>query len=260
MSVMETLGKHRSIRKYLDKDIPKELLTEILQNAIDGSSSSGNLNSYSIVMTRDRERKAQLCKFHSNQAFINEAPVLLTFCADQHRTRRWLADRGADDSFNGLLGFLVGAFDAMIVSQSVCVAAESVGLGICYLGTTLSATEQICSFLKLPTGVFPVTSVAIGYPAEQANKVSRLPIDSLVHDEIYQDFSQDRIDEVYKNKEVSGWQRYLSMPGSAELFKEHNIKNLAQFYTSAIKYPRKFHDQTSENLLKALEDQDFLQR
>ncbi|NRA64150.1 MAG: nitroreductase family protein [Pseudobacteriovorax sp.] len=257
MTVIDTLLSHRSIRKFQDRDISESLLNELLQSAIEGSSSSGNLNSYSIIVSRDLDRRKALCKMHANQSFIEEAPVLLTFIADQHRTRTWLRQRGAVDNFAGIQGFLVAAFDALIVAQSLSLAAESKGLGLCYLGTTLSSADQLISFFNLPPGTFPVTSIALGFPGEDPTPRSRLPMDALVHQEVYQGFDKGRIDTLYAEKEVSGWKRYMEIPGIKEKIEEYGIKNLAQFYTSAIKYSPKYHDETSQMLIEQLKRQDY---
>ena len=258
MDVSETLSAHRSIRKFKTKPIGRELIDQILKSAIDGSSSSGNLNSYSIILTQDPERKSTLCRMHSDQNMIEEAPLLITFCSDQHRTRLWLKERGAADSFDDLLGFLVGAFDAVIVAQSLTLAAESKGLGVCYLGTTLSNATEISSFLELPDHVYPVTSLVVGYPDESPQVRNRLPFTSLVHHETYREFDSERLLETYRQKEINGWDRYCSYPDIYNKIKDLGIDNLAQFYTSSIKYSKTYHNQTSLMLMQLLRDKGFI--
>ena len=119
------LNRHRSIRSYKVDPIPAALVEQVLGDAVAGSSSSGNLNSYSMVLTRDPERKQRLYTLHFEQDMILEAPLLITFCADWYRTREWLRRRGARDNFGNLIGWHVAAFDAMILSQSVCLGFEA---------------------------------------------------------------------------------------------------------------------------------------
>src|ERR1022692_1117079 len=101
----EVLDRHRSIRKYKPDPIDPALIEEVCGEAIAGASSSGNLNCYSLVITRDPDRKKRLYDLHMEQQFILEAPLLITFCADWFRTREWLEARGARDNFNNLVGY-----------------------------------------------------------------------------------------------------------------------------------------------------------
>ena len=137
MSVIETIHRHASIRKYKSDPIPEDLLTTILEAGIH-ASSSGNMQTYSIIVTRDRVLREQLHKAHFEQHMVLEAPILITFCADFHRMRQWLRISQAPDNFDNFMSFMIAAIDAILVSQNVALAAESKGLGICYLGSTFS--------------------------------------------------------------------------------------------------------------------------
>ncbi len=232
------LRSHRSIRKYKSDPVSPELIDQVLRDAIAGSSSSGNLNGYALILTRDRARKAELCKMHFDQPMIEQAPLLITFCADVHRTRRWLRLRGARDNFNNFEGFLVAAFDAIILAQSVALGFESHGMGICYLGTTLDSCDRISKFLELPETCFPVTSVVVGVPDETPVKRDRLPLAAYIHDEKYQHVADDEFLRIYADREVKGWERYRSLGGEiAQEMERLGITNLAQYYTSEMKYP-----------------------
>ena len=127
--LMQLLASHRSIRSYKSDPIPEDLLDSILETAIRGSSSSGNLTTYSMILTRDAKRREKLYELHFEQEMILQAPLVITFCADTLRTRRWLKLRDARDNFNDFEGFLVAAFDAIILSQSVALAFEAHGYG-----------------------------------------------------------------------------------------------------------------------------------
>jgi nitroreductase len=231
------LSSHRSIRRFKPDPLDQGLVEEVLQQAIAGSSSSGNLNTYSVILTRDETRKAQLCEMHFGQPMIRQAPLLITFCADTYRTRRWLKLRGARDNFNNFEGFLVAAFDAIILAQTAALGFESRGLGICYLGTTLDSCDRIADFLSLPETCFPVTSLVVGVPDEDPAKRDRLPLRAYLHEEQYQHPSDGELLELYAEREVSGWNRYRSlgdeMVGEMERL---GITSLAQFYTSELKY------------------------
>lgn len=250
---MRLLGAHRSIREYKPDPIPQALLDEILETAIRGSSSSGNLTTYSMILTRDPQRKQTLFEYHFEQEMILQAPLVITFCADNWRSRRWFRLRGARDNFNDFEGFLVAAFDAIILSQSVALAFEAHGYGICYMGTTLDNCIKISEFLNLPETVFPVTSMVVGIPDEDPVKRDRLPLHAYVHEEEYQDSSDDELLAIYKDREVKGWERYRSMgPEIIAEMERLGITNLAQYYTSEIKYSPEHNLEASQELWELL--------
>ena len=121
MYIIDTIRQHRSIREYKPDPVPEELLNELLSAGI-RASSSGNMQTYSIIVTRDRELRERLYESHMEQSMVLDAPVLLTFCADFHRMRRWLEISNAPDNFDNFLGFMVGAIDAILVSQNMAMA------------------------------------------------------------------------------------------------------------------------------------------
>lgn len=256
MSVIETIHRHRSIRKYKQDPVPEGLLKNILEAGI-RASSSGNMQAYSIIISRDRNLRERLFEPHMHQSMVLDAPVLLTFCADFHRMRRWLHLSGAPDSFDNFMSFMVAAIDAILVSQNVALAAESEGLGICYLGSTLANCDQIGEILNIPRGVVPVVGFTLGYPAQDPDPRDRLPLDGLLHDEVYQDYSDKRILEIYRDRERYGWDRYMSYPRLRKLVEEAGIENLAQIY-SVVKYTRESHQRYSKKILKYLSEQDYM--
>ncbi len=255
MTIIDTIQQHRSIRKYKPDPVPDTLLEEILAAGI-RASSSGNMQAYSIIVTQERALREQLHAPHMQQSMVLDAPVLLTFCADFHRMRRWLTLRNAPDSFDNFMSFMVAAIDAVLVSQNVALAAESKGLGICYMGSTLANCDQIGRILQLPKSVVPVVGFSLGYPAEKPAPRDRLPLDGLVHYETYQDYTDERINEVYRARDVNGWKRYMSAPRLRKMIAESDVENLAQIY-STLKYTREKHEQFAENILNYLQEQEF---
>jgi nitroreductase len=256
MSVIESIHQHRSMRKYKPDQIPKDLLQEILEAGI-RASSSGNMQTYSIIITRDQVLREQLHKAHFQQNMVLEAPILLTFCADFHRMRQWLRISDAPDNFDNFMSFMIAAIDAILVSQNVALAAESKGLGICYLGSTFSNCDQVGRILDLPDNVVPVAGFTLGYPNEEPPLRDRLPLDGLVHDETYQDYDDERIVEIYREREVKGWDRYMSYPRLRKLINDSGVENLAQVYTE-VKYTRQSHREFSRRVLNYLKLQDFM--
>jgi nitroreductase len=252
------LNRHRSIRHYKPDPIPAELVEQVLGDAVAGSSSSGNLNSYSMVLTRDPERKRRLYTLHFEQDMVLGAPLLITFCADWYRTREWLRRRGARDNFGNLIGWHVAAFDAMILSQSVCLGFEAHGLGICYMGTTLHSMSEIADFLDLPDTCLPVTTIVVGYPAEDPPKRDRLPLRAFFHEETYRRPSEAELESIFEQREVKGWARYMAYPELKEKVESLGITSLAQFYTSEAKYDPEVFRRDSEELRRLLEEKHFI--
>lgn len=254
--VIDQMLKHRSIRKYQDRDVAPELLEKIL-NAGLAASSSGNMQAYSIIVTKDRALREKLYKPHFEQSMVLDAPVLLTFCADFHRMREWLKISNAADNFDNLMSFMIAAIDAILVSQNVALAAESEGLGICYMGTTLASCLEIAEILKCPKNVVPVVGFSLGYPDEAPGERKRLPLKGLIHNETYQDYDAQKIREIYHERETLGWERYTSIPELRRLIEESGVENLAQVYTQ-VKYTRESHLEYSRTVHECLQRQDFL--
>jgi len=256
--VSQLLNSHRSIRSYKPDPIDPAVVEQVCGDAIAGASSSGNLNSVTIVLTRDSERKRRLYELHFEQDFVLQAPLVVTFCADWHRTREWLKRRGARDNFNNLLGYHVAAFDAMIVAQNVCLGFEALGIGICYMGTTLHSMGEIATFLDLPDTCIPVTTIVAGWPAEDPPKRDRLPLNAFLHDETYHRPSEAELDAIYEQREVRGWARYMAYPELKARIEEMGITSLAQFYTSKAKYDPDVFQRDSAKLRALLEAKHFL--
>ena len=245
---LNLLKAHRSVRKYKNQQIEQELLDQILEAGMRGSNT-GNMQIYSVVVTRDVQRKKELAKFHFNQPMVANATAVITVCLDINRWDKWCLQRKADPGYDNLLWLLTGSVDATIVSQNICVAAEAEGLGICYLGTVLYNAPEIAEFLKLPKGVIPITTITMGYPDETPAESDRLPLDSVVHYEQYRDYSPADIDKAFAEKE--------NLQLTKDLIKENGTENLAQIFTQK-RYTKADNIAISEKLYKYLKDSGFL--
>ncbi len=217
-----TLLKHRSIRKYRSTPIPDKLLSELLEAAT-RASTCGNMQLYSLVVTRDAALRAELAPCHFNQPMVSQAPCLVTVCADIHRFSMWCRQRGAEPAYDNFAWFLNAATDALLAAQNLCIAAEAHGLGICILGTTLYTAGQIARILRLPKGVVPLTTVVVGYPDEEPALTDRLPLEAVVHYERYTDYTAAEIDELWAEREES--------PLTQRLLEENGLPNLARIFT-----------------------------
>lgn len=256
-TVVEHLQNHKSIRSYMDQSIDDDLLNTILLSG-QRASSAGNLQSWSVIVSKDTEKKQQLYEAHYQQKMILQAPVVLTFCSDFYRTISWLKAHQAKLSFDDFAGFLTGAVDAVIAAQNIAVAAEAHGLGICYMGTTLWNSDKICEILKTPEHVIPVTSLVMGYPNEEIKDVRyRLPLEAVVHHEEYVQRSDEETLKLYAEFEERSWKRYGEFPGMLEKLEKAGIKKVADFYTSDLKYGKELHVKVSKMLMALLKDKKF---
>jgi nitroreductase len=243
-----TFFTRRTVRKYEGRDIESILLDRIL-TAGTRASTTGNMQIYSIIVTRDAAMKERLAPAHFSQPMVTEAPVVLTFCADFNRFNKWCRQREASPGYDNFLSFMTAAIDALLVAQTVCNAAEEEGLGICYLGTTTYNADKIIEVLDLPSGVVPVTTVTMGWPAEIPEQVDRLPLDGVVHQERYRDYTPAMIDDLYSEKEAR--------KDNLGFISENNKKTLAQVFTD-VRYRKEDNDYFSGVLLEVLRKQGFI--
>lgn len=246
--MIDSVKSRRSIRKYADKPVGEDLLRRLLV-AAERTQTMGNMQLYSVVVTRDEEMKRRLAPAHFNQPMVTQAPVVLTICADFNRTVRWAEQRNAVPGYDNFLSFLNAATDALLFTQTFCNLAEAEGLGICYLGTTLYMPSQIIDVLKLPRLVMPVATLTVGWPDEHPEQTDRLPLDAVVHEEVYRDYSPADIDFYYKEKEA--------LPENRHFVEINHKETLAQVFTD-IRYNKKDNEAMSAGLLQALKQQGFL--
>ena len=239
----------RTIRQYSDRDVPAELLNELLTVAMQ-ASNTGNMQLYSVVVTRDGEQKKRLAPAHFNQPMVTNAPVVLTFCADVNRFVQWAACRKTEAGFANFQTFITATIDAMLFAQSFCTAAEEKGLGICYLGTTTYNAGPIIEALNLPRLVVPIVTVTLGYPANPLPAQSeRLPLAAILHEETYADYTPARIDALYAEKEaLKVNQRFVA---------ENGKETLAQVFTE-VRYTKANNEYFSTAFLEVLKKQGFL--
>ena len=248
--ISDVLLGRRTIRKYLSQLIDDKRLNDLLMRGC-RASTTGNMQVYSIIITRDEKKKKELAPLHFNQSMITDAPVVLTFCADFNRFNKWCRMRNADPGYDNFLSFFTAAIDALLVAQTVCIAAESEGLGICYLGTTTYMAHKIIDVLNLPKGVVPVTTVTLGWPAEQPEQTDRLPLEAIIHRETYNDYTDKDIELYYKDKEERS--------DSLAFIKENNKETLAQVFTD-VRYKKSDNIYFSKMLLQVLKDQGFMEQ
>ena len=245
---MKTILNRRSIRKYKNQDVSTELLNELL-SAAEKTQTMGNLQLYSVVVTRSEEMKERLSPCHFGQPMVKNAPVVLTFIADFNRTTEWCNNRKANPGYDNILSFMNAATDALLFCQSFCHLAEEKGLGYCFLGTTVYQPQQIIDILKLPKLTMPVATITLGWPDEQPAQTDRLPLGAIMHEETYKTYTPDTINDYYAEKEA--------LEENVNFCKINNKETLAQIFTD-IRYTRKDNEAMSEGLLQCLRNQGFM--
>ncbi|MBP5514797.1 MAG: nitroreductase family protein [Bacteroidaceae bacterium] len=245
---MDSIKTRRTIRKYKQTAVDDVLLNQLLELSA-RTQTMGNLQLYSVVITRDEEQKRRLSPAHFGQPMVTSAPVVLTICADFNRTSEWCRQRKAAPGYDNFLSFINAASDALLFTQTFSCLAEEAGLGVCYLGTTVYQPQQIIEVLGLPRLVMPIATLTVGWPDEEPALSDRLPLASFVHEETYRDYSPADIDKYYSPKEC--------LPENQHFVEINHKETLAQVFAE-IRYTKKDNEALSQLFLDTLRKQGFL--
>ena len=245
---MKNLLTRRTIRHYSQQPVSDELLNRLLAQA-SRTQTMGNLQLYSVVVTRSPSVKQLLSPAHFNQPMVTEAPVVLTICADFNRTSAWARCRQAQPGYDNFLSFINAATDALLYTQTLCCLMDEEGLGYCYLGTTVYQPLTIIDVLQLPQLVMPIATLTVGWPDEEPPLTDRLPLQAYVHHDVYHDYTPRSIDSHYHAKE--------SLPENQHFVDINHKQTLAQVFTD-IRYTRSDNEAMSDLLMEALKRQGFL--
>lgn len=235
---MDFFANRRTIRQYTSQNVSDEMLNQLLLEA-SHAPTTGNMQLYSVIVTRSEEMKKQLAPCHFNQPQATGCSVLLTFCADFNRFTKWCEQRGANPGYDNLQSLVTAAIDTVAFAQQFVTAAEMKGLGCCYLGTTTYNAPDIAKILGLPTRVVPLVTISVGYPADNGREDGRLPLQAIMHSERYHDYSPTDIDKLYAEKEAR--------EDSKQYVAENGKQTLAQVFTD-VRYTREANEHFSEVL------------
>ncbi|MCM1369988.1 MAG: nitroreductase family protein [Candidatus Amulumruptor caecigallinarius] len=240
--------ERRTIRKYTDQEISESQLSDILESAM-RAPTCGNMQLYSVVVTRSEEGKRRLAPAHFNQPMITEAPVVLTICADYNRFSQWCRLSNANPGYDNFLSFITAMSDATIFAQQIVAIAESRGLGTCYLGTVTYNADMISEILGLPELCVPVACITLGWPADAGDAVERLPLHAIMHDETYRHDTDGDIKEQFRAKDEYG--------PNLKYIEENGKQTLAQVFTD-IRYTREMNEEFSKRFLQLLRNKNFM--
>lgn len=238
-----------TVRDYSDKDINSNTLDEMIE-AASHAPTTGGMQLYSVVVTRDKAMKEKLAPCHFYQPMVTSAPVVLTFCADFNRFVSWCKASNAEPGYDNFQSLISAILDVTIFAQQFNTIAEMNGLGCCYLGTTTYNAQEIAEVLNLPHRVIPIITLTVGYPKQKEQlKTDRLPLEGFIHQEQYHELTKNEIKRVYRHKE--------SLDVNKQFVKENKKQTLAQVFTE-IRYPKESNELFSKKFLDFLKKQNNL--
>jgi len=210
-SVIDLLKSHRSIRKFTDQAIEPGLFEDLL-HAGQGAATSSFLQGATIIRIADKEKRAAIAKLAGNQGYVESAAEFMVFCADLKRAGNYCRDYNMSFEGDYTEHFVIATVDVALMAQSLVTAAESVDLGICYIGGIRNDPVQMAQLLELPKGVYPVFGLCLGYPDQDPEIKPRLPIEVIVKQEVYNEIGDaeaiqeydERIREYYRTRTDGG--------------------------------------------------------
>ncbi|WP_428491451.1 nitroreductase family protein [Rhodopila sp.] len=226
----------RVTRRYTDQPVTDSLLDALLA-AAQSAPAKSDLQQFSVVVMRDPGRIKQIADWIGTMDWIATAPVFLVWCGDMRRGQRLCEMHGMPHANNNLDTFLNTAVDCSLAMAQFITAADAVGLGSCPISYVRSHIERVSPLLGLPSGVYPVAGLSVGWPVFRRPLSMRLPPSVVVHRERYDDSGLDaeiaaydqrrtardpvaaaalKNNDVYPPREGVGWSenaaRQLSVP------------------------------------------------
>ncbi|WP_019153458.1 oxygen-insensitive NADPH nitroreductase [Robertmurraya massiliosenegalensis] len=201
--VIETILNHRSVRKFEDKPLTKEQIEAIVTSA-QAASTSSFIQAYSIIGVTDKEKKKRLSEIAGQQSYVEHNGHFFVFCADlyRHTLIGDLEGRDVEPSIESTEKFMVALVDASLAAQNAALAAESMGLGICYIGGIRNQLDEVVNLLKTPKRVIPLFGLAVGYPEKISGQKPRLPFKHVYHENTYEEKEQTYLEELKEYNEI----------------------------------------------------------
>lgn len=251
---IESLLNHTSIRRYLDKPIEQEkidLLLEIGSRA----PSAGNLQNYSLLILDDKDKMKRIAK-DAGAPFLTKAPLCIVALVDHFRFHRLCQLNDAPFPFDTADGVFIGMWDAIVALHNIQVAAESLGLGTCYIGLILETDNK--EILNLPEYTFAAGMLSIGYPEIKPDLRKRLPVEAIIHKNKYQKPNDKEIMDFYKDW-MANWDRFYNKLSNEK--KKHwneklGVNNNAQYVTKTV-YTKERLEEWSEKILKNIKEAGY---
>ena len=204
--IIQSLFDRKSVRVFTEQEITPEDKALILQAATQ-APTAGNQQLYTILDITDPEMKQTLVKTCDNQPFIASAKMVLIFCADCKKWYDAFRFAGCEPRNPGVGDLALAISDATIAAQNAVVAAESLGIGSCYIGDIMENCEAHRQLLKLPRYVFPCCMLVFGYPTQQQKdraKPLRSPMEHIVHENGYREMDAANLEALMDIRVAAG--------------------------------------------------------
>jgi nitroreductase len=202
-AVIELLKSHRSIRKFTDQAIEQDMLLDILQ-AGQSAATSSFIQATTVIRVNDPQSREKLVEYSGGQGYVGTAPEFLVFCADMARAEKCCELNGVEAQKGFTEHFIIATVDVALMAQNVVIAAESLGLGICYIGGLRNKPQEVSDLLALPDHVYPVFGLCLGYPDQSIDIRPRLPISIILKQEKYNTEGDEKIISNY-DKQVESY-------------------------------------------------------
>jgi FMN reductase (NADPH) len=201
--VIETILNHRSLRHFEDKPLTEEQIKTIVSCAQSASTSSF-IQAYSIIGVKDKEKKKRLAEIAGGQEYVEKNGHFFVFCADlyRHTLIGEMEQINISSSIESTEKFMVALIDASLAAQNAAIAAESLGLGICYIGGIRNNLEEVKKLLRIPDRIIPLFGMAVGIPVKMTDKKPRLPFEHVYHEEEYEQSKEVYTSQLQKYDEL----------------------------------------------------------
>jgi FMN reductase (NADPH) len=192
--VIKTILNHRSIRQFEDKPLSKEQIKTIVACA-QAAATSSFIQAYSIIGVTDKDIKNKLVELTGNQEYVEKNGHFFVFCADlyRHTLIGEKEQKNLVPSLESTEKFMVALIDTALAAQNAAIAAESLGLGICYIGGIRNNLHEVKKLLKTPERVIPLFGMAVGYPAKITGQKQRLPFEHVYHENVYEQNKEEYV-------------------------------------------------------------------
>jgi len=184
--VIGLLKSHRSIRKFSDQQIPHELFLELIRCG-QQAATSNHVQACTVIHVTRQDVREQMAELAGGQHYIKGCSHFLVFCADTKRSLEAAGRAGADVTSGTTEQLLVATVDTALFAQNVAIAAESSGLGICYIGGLRNDPQRVSELLGLPDLVYPVFGMCLGYAEQDPETKPRLPLSAVLKTDEYSD-------------------------------------------------------------------------
>lgn len=241
-AVFDVIYQHASVRNYKTDPIPTAMVEAIVA-AGQRSSTSSNLQMYSVVAVTDAAKRGRLAELCGNQRHIRQAPIFMAWCADLSRLERICRWRGYQQVTDYVENYTLAAVDVAILMQTAVIAAESLGLGMCYIGGIRNNPQEVINLLRLPRLVFPISGMTLGWPARPHRPRPKLPTRAILHWETYDTTDEEATWREYDAAMIATGiykGRQVAVPGQEEEMEEygwteHSARRVSQVHRAGLR-------------------------